>query len=174
MLSKFKWTEFKTVFRGELISSQPKHLHTRQRSVEADEAHARESSSVSKLGTPALPWRPKVNPGQHSSNATLQSYDPNDLIDMSSGSSGRGTPILRSGTPTAEEIVTALVCSAVERLKQTPLDINFGVVKAMAAQKLGVSINFWGTNDQYEWFSKSKNIIKKTTVSVSIWALRNC
>lgn len=86
----------------------------------------------------------------------------------STGASGRLTPAETiHKNPSASDIKTALVNCTERRLKETPLALDFGAVKKMVEQELGLTSNFWGGKED-KWFTTSKNIIKMAVVSPSI------
>lgn len=92
-----------------------------------------------------------------------------ELWDASSSTSSSPALQGRSGEwPTASEVAAALIASTNERLQQFPKNLDFGVVKQGAEQRLGVTSDFWLDRDGDEWFSRSKNIIKMAVVSTHV------
>jgi len=88
-----------------------------------------------------------------------------------SASSTSSGPTLQGHTgqlPTASEAAAALIASTNEFLQLFPKNLDFGAVKQQAAQRLGVTSDFWLDRHGDEWFSRSKNIIKMAVVSTHI------
>lgn len=81
-----------------------------------------------------------------------------------------GSPTLprASGSPTAADIEAALISSTNERLKESPKALDFAVVKQRVERSLGLTSDFWGRDEQDEWFLKSKNLIKIAVVGFRV------
>jgi hypothetical protein len=87
----------------------------------------------------------------------------------STGASGRLTPLERTySNPTADDVKHALVECTERRLKETPLALDFGAVKKMVEQELGLTPDFLGKKEGDEWYLIAKNTIKVAVVSTSI------
>ncbi|KAK5957286.1 hypothetical protein OHC33_001658 [Knufia fluminis] len=116
------------------------------------------------LGNANLPSRPKKS-------GVEQYDDPNGVAvsnvlqyvhsrTVSRTSSSSPPQSGHNARPTANDVAAALISSTYERLHVSPKALDFGVVKQMVEEKLGLTFAFWGKDDRDEWFSKSKNIIK--------------
>lgn len=124
------------------------------------------------LGNANLPSRPKKS-------GVEQYDDPNGVAvsnvlqyvhsrTVSRTSSSSPPQSGHNARPTANDVAAALISSTYERLHVSPKALDFGVVKQMVEEKLGLTFAFWGKDDRDEWFSKSKNIIKMAVVSIRI------
>jgi hypothetical protein len=87
----------------------------------------------------------------------------------STAASGVLTPPKKArGHPTTFEVEAALKRCTNRRLEESPLALDFGFVKKMVEQELGLTNDFWGKGEQDEWFLKSKNFIKMAVVRFPI------
>ena len=87
---------------------------------------------------------------------------------LSNASSGQPTLPRANGSPTAVDVEAALISSTNERLKESPKALDFAVVKQRVERLLGLTSDFWGRDDQDEWFLKSKTVIKMTVVGFRV------
>lgn len=114
-------------------------------------------------------FKPEQSPADQDSDqsstntpAELQ-YDP--LVATTAAPLSSLIPTIANRMPTESEVEAVLISSTNQKLLLSPAALDFGVVKAMAAQRLGLELNFWGRSDQDEWHVKSKKIIKAAVVS---------
>ena len=145
---------------------------------------------LNNIDGPTLPWRsrapawstvPGASPNEtiapespssvHGFDGTTRLHgDRNDSdSDSDNGSSVPLGPVLtdlaaslvHGAHPPAKAVESALIASTNNRLNQRPEALDFGNVKQDVEFKLGLTSDYWGKNEQAEWFLKSKNIIKK-------------
>lgn len=87
---------------------------------------------------------------------------------LSNAFSGHPTLPRASGNSIAVDVEAALISSTNERLKESPRALDFAVVKQRVERSLGLTSDFWGRDEQDEWFLKSKTIIKMAVVGFRV------
>lgn len=190
ILGRFKWTEFKDVFRSDFISSEPTPYRVIHDSEDTEPAGPHKpwpwisKKSAASYATPEATghtpmfeeaWNPYDSALQSQTRPQDTSHVPaqpsNKISDWSqplTPSSPSQVPQVQfenqESMPTTTAVEEALIRATFERLQQSPKALDFGVVKQRVEQELGLSPAFW---DDEVWFLRSKNIIKYTVVSVN-------
>lgn len=201
IISRFRWTEFKTVFRSEFIGKES--MQPWRRSQDVDQLRSLEPSPSITNNTSSTPWRPKKNADLYAAGVAINKAAApvsEELIDLSSpkpsetdqdsdgngvdvsadlhddqslasstAASGQLTPPRSGESPTAMDVEAALISSTNQRLRESPMALDFGVVKQRVEQELGLTPDFWGKDEHDEWFLKSKKIIK---MAIEDWVER--
>ena len=167
ILTKLKWTEFRHIFRSDMISSNdPVAYRVRRMSQEFEQPQNQDSWSKTASYPTAMVYRSRANrDNDRESSDALDEQRGDPLAELSSSSSSQTTmPRPRTGA-TAAAIEATLISCTNERLTLSPKALDFGVVKQSVEQILGLPPDFWGKSENDEWFLKSKNIIKMAVVS---------
>ncbi|KAJ9606162.1 hypothetical protein H2200_009123 [Cladophialophora chaetospira] len=157
ILPKLQWTEFTDIFRSESLvdETQPKYYARQSMDPIKDQNKTTETTA------PDSP--PSIN--GHEGGTRLGRYQKDSDTDSDDVAIAPLGPVLTDLTneapPPAKEVEAALIASTNARLALKPEAIDFGSVKHDVELKLGLTSDYWGKNEQTEWFVKSKNIIKK-------------
>lgn len=191
VLPKFKWTEFKHIFRSEFITYEPRSPEVRSTETVQASAVAQETIATAptlksldqkQLANPAeLDIRGVVDSHEALEKATTlyastkygasrsmqASSDENDQWSVSSVRSSLPASVVPSQAdrkPTEADITTALIDSTNERLRYSPTALDFGTVRQMVELKMGLSSNIWSDSGRAMRFLDSKNVIKYAVV----------
>lgn len=187
IMGRFRWTEFKDVFKGEFISneSSPYRVLPDTEDAEAPGQHRPwpwvPKKTAGSYATPEATgntpffeeaWNPYDSALQAQNRSQNPSHDPSQQrpIEAPDRSTGLQTPqallsyqASQDSTATAT-IDEALIRNTYERLQESPRALDFGVVKHRVEKELGLSPDIW---NEERWFSRSKNLIKMAVVSLS-------
>jgi hypothetical protein len=71
MITKFRWTEFKNVFRSDFISNEPVQHKFWRRSQEFEKPPTHEPWASATANSSSMPWRPKKNADLYDTNVAV-------------------------------------------------------------------------------------------------------
>lgn len=183
LLNRFSIVQFPALFKKMMLQNDRSKPLTKFAEVDLIEFEVRPSDSASNIAHPTTPGSDDAVMTRKSSQTAGQAISVFDHDKLNDDKDVRSTnssldvelesvpkpktsqKVVRQG-PQPKNIRDTLRKIARQQLDVTPLSLDFGKVKVLAATELGVDSDFWGSNDNDTLYRESKAVIKEAVVSV--------